>query len=192
MAQNCFDDFENEALEACLNTEIQAGLSEVGLHYALHAQIQNFPMPLKPGEVGFNFEKSVVIEDDIEFFPTKGFAKINFQADMGELKVSLVGNKGNKKGKQTLEFYVAGNDVKTLGFFRSMKNIPMVFIATERDGQKRVIGDAFNPAYMAEVEGTTGKGGEDDKGINFVIESYGNPIVYKGVIQQPAEVIPGA
>jgi hypothetical protein len=33
---------------------------------------------------------------------------------------------------------------------------------------KRLIGDKFNPAYMSEVKGTTGKG-EDDK-VQFTIE----------------------
>jgi hypothetical protein len=31
--------------------------------------------------------------------------------------------------------------------------------------------DKFNPAYMSEVKGTTGKGGEDDKGVQFTIET---------------------
>ena len=65
-----------------------------------------------------------------------------------------------------------------------MKNIPMIFLVTERDGQKRLIGDKFNPAYMSEVAGTTGKAGEDDKGIQFTIEAYGVPIVYEGVITE--------
>jgi hypothetical protein len=37
--------------------------------------------------------------------------------------------------------------------------------------KKRLIRDKFNPAYMSEVKGTTGKGGEDDKGVQFTIEA---------------------
>jgi hypothetical protein len=40
------------------------------------------------------------------------------------------------------------------------------FFVSERES-KRLIGDKFNPAYMSEVKGTTGKGGEDDKGVQF-------------------------
>jgi hypothetical protein len=37
-----------------------------------------------------------------------------------------------------------------------VENVPMVFVS-ERES-KRLIGDKFNPAYMSEVKGTTGKG----------------------------------
>jgi hypothetical protein len=51
-----------------------------------------------------------------------------------------------------------------------------------------LIGDKFNPAYMSEVKRTTGKGGEDDKGVQFTIESYCIPIVYESTIQLPVVV----
>jgi hypothetical protein len=40
---------------------------------------------------------------------------------------------------------------------------------------------------MSEVKGTTGKGGEDDKGVQFTIESC-IPIVYESTIQLPVVV----
>ena len=84
-----------------------------------------------------------------------------------------------------VRIHIPGNSKKLLGFIRTFKNVPMVFCVTERDGQKRLIGDKFNPAYMSEVEGTTGKGGEDNKGVQFTIEAYSLPIVYEGTIQEP-------
>jgi hypothetical protein len=179
----CFDEIINEDLKACINQELQAGISEVGVKYAPHDQITTFPMPLNPGDVGYNYETAVTVTDPIVFEAGKGFAEIMVQADMGEVKTSVVGNKGNKKHKQSFDFYVPGNSKKLLGFLRTMKNRPMVFCVPERDGQKRLIGDKFNPAYMSEVEGTTGKGGEDNKGVQFTIESYGLPIVYEGTLQ---------
>jgi hypothetical protein len=39
---------------------------------------------------------------------------------------------------------------------RTLKNVPMVFVYL-KEMTKRLIGDKFNPAYMSEVKGTTGK-----------------------------------
>ncbi len=188
---SCFENLENESIDSCLNKEIQAGLSEVGLYYCIHDHIAVHPMPKNFGDVGYSYETAVAISTDITFIAGKGWAKIVIQSDMGEVKVSLVGNKGNKKTKSSLDFYVPGNSKKLLGFLRTLKNVPLEFLATERDGQKRLIGDKFNPAYISEAEGTTGKGGEDDKGVQFTIESYSVPAVYEGTIQLPAVVIPG-
>jgi hypothetical protein len=122
------------------------------------------------------------------FQATKGFGTINIMPDSGEVKVDLVGNKGNKKTKSSFMFSVAGNNKKTLGFMRTHKNTPMLFCVTERDGQTRLVGDKFNPAYIVEAPGTTGKGGEDDKMVAFTIESFCVPIVYSGAIQLPVVI----
>lgn len=181
----CFDTIPVEDLDACINSEVQAGVSEVGVRYAVHPQIVNFPMPLNFGDPLYSYDTAIAVTTDITFQATKGFGKINIMPDSGEVKVDLVGNKGNKKTKSTFAFSVSGNDKKTLGFLRTHKNTPMLFCVPERDGQKRLIGDKFNPAYIVEGAGTTGKGGEDDKLINFSFESYCVPIVYSGAIQEP-------
>jgi len=185
---SCFEEVETENLDACLNGEIQAGLSEVGLYYAKHEDLLAFPMPKKIGEVGYNYEEAVTVATAITFNAGKGWGKIIFQPDTGEGTVDLVGNKGNKKTKNAVTFFVAGNSKKLLGYFVTMKNIPSLYLYTERDGQKRVVGDKFNPAYMSEVKATTGKGGEDEKGVTITIESYAIPIVYEGTLQFPVEV----
>ena len=46
----CFDTIPVEDLDACINSEVQAGVSEVGVRYAVHPQIVNFPMPLNIGD----------------------------------------------------------------------------------------------------------------------------------------------
>lgn len=182
---NCFDDYQPEDLDSCINTEVQAGLSEVGLYYAIHEHILAFPMPLNRGEVGFTFEKGVLVATPITFVEGKGWAKLTFQPDTGEGLVDLVGNKGNKKTKNSVVFFIPGNSATLLGYFTTMKNIPSLYLYTERDGQKRVVGDKFNPAYMTEVKATTGKGGEDEKGVMITIESYAKPIVYTSTLQLP-------
>lgn len=186
---SCFDDLPVEDLDACINNEVQAGISEVGVRYAIHPQILNFPMPKNYGEVGYTYETAVAVTTDITFQAGKGFGKIVVMPDTGEVMCDLVGNKGNKKTKSAFAFAVSGNDKKTLGFMRTHKNTPMLFLVPERDGQKRLVGDKFNAAYIVEGKSTTGKGGEDDKLVNFTIESFCVPIVYSGLIQEPV-VIP--
>jgi hypothetical protein len=182
----CFDDLDIENLDACINSEVQAGVSEIGVHYAVHAQVTDFPMPKNVNEVGYTYETAVAVTTPIVFAAGKGFGSITVQSDSGEVTVDLVGNKGNKKTKSSFSFYVPGNSKKLLGFLRTLKNVPMLYCVSERDGQKRLIGDKFNPAYMSEAKGTTGKGGEDDKGIQFTIESFCIPIVYESTLQLPA------
>lgn len=186
---SCFDDLPVEDLTACINSEVQAGVSEVGVRYAIHPQITTFPMPLNHGEVGYTYATAVAVTTDIVFQAGKGFGKINVMPDTGEVMCELVGNKGNKKTKSLFAFSIAANNKKGLGFMRTHKNTPMLFLVPERDGQNRLVGDKFNAAYIVEGKATTGKGGEDDKLINFTVESFCVPIVYSGVIQDPV-VIP--
>lgn len=187
----CFEEVETENIDACVGAETQAGVSEVGVFYTPFEDILTFPMPLKIGDPGYTYAKSVEVDTNIEFVAGKGWGKIVIQADSGEGLVSLVGNKGNKKEKNGISFYVAGNDAKTLGYLRTFKNRPSVYMYTERNGQKRLVGDKHNPAFIMEAAGTTGKGPEDDKGVLFTIESYGVPIIYKGDVQLPAVPNPG-
>ena len=178
----CYDDIETEDLTSCTNRQVNSGVSEVGIFYAIHSQATTIPMPLNPDDAGYTYEKAVKVDTPVVFAAGKGFAKIDAQVDTGEVKVTTVGNKGNKKEKQTFDFFVPGNDAKTLGFVRTHLNTPMLFAVTERGGQKRLLGDRFNPAYMSEVEGTTGKTGEDDKGVQFQIETYGRSIIYDAAV----------
>jgi hypothetical protein len=181
-----FDEIETENLDQCINAEVQAGISEVNVFYALHSNITTFPMPIGFDDPTFTYEKAVEVSTPIVFQAGKGFGKIAIQAETGEVQLEGAGNPGNMKLKSVFPFFVAGNDKKLLGFIRTRLNNPMVFCVAERSGQKRLIGDRFNPAYFREIKGTTGKGGGDDKGVQFSIESWGVPIVYESTIQLPA------
>jgi hypothetical protein len=181
----CFEDIETENLDACVNSEVQSGISEVNVFYAVHSQITTFPMPVNFDDPDFSYEKAVEVATPIVFTAGKGFGKIAIQSESGEVQIEGAGNPGNMKLKSVFPFYVAGNDKKLLGFVRTRLNTPMVFCVAERNGQKRLIGDKFTPAYFREIKGTTGKAGGDDKGIQFSIESWGVPIVYESTIQLP-------
>nr|WP_315245142.1 hypothetical protein [uncultured Flavobacterium sp.] len=182
---SCFENVDTEDISTCVNQEVMAGLSEVGLKYVKHEDILSFPMPIALGEVGYDYESSVTVTEDITFAAGKGWAKLGFQPDTGEGTVELVGNKGNKKTKNGVTFFIPGNHKQILGYIKTMKNVPSLYMYTERDGQKRIVGDKINPAYITEAKATTGKGGEDEKGVTITVESYAIPIVYEGVIQLP-------
>ena len=181
---SCFENIPVEDIEACINAEVPSGISEVNLKYAVHSDITTFPVPLAIGAVGYTYAKANVIDDDIVFTAGKGFGKIKVQVNTGELTFEGVGSVGNMKQKSALAFYVPSNDAQLLGFIRTRLNTPMVFAVPERDGQNRLLGDKFNPAYITEIKGTTGKTGEDDKGVQFTVTSHAIPLIYTGAIQE--------
>jgi hypothetical protein len=57
----CFENIAIEDLDACINSEVQAGVSEVGVYYGVHAQITTFPMPLNVNDVGYDYEAAVAV-----------------------------------------------------------------------------------------------------------------------------------
>lgn len=180
---SCFDDQEVEDLTSCLNQETASGVSEVGIYYALHAQATTVPMPLKRTDPGYTYEKGVTVTEDIVWQAGKGFSKIDVLVDTGEIKHETPGNKGNKKIKQLFDFFVPNTAKKTLGLVKTHLNTPMIFMVTDKDGSKRQLGDAHNPAYISENTGTSGKTGEDERGVQFTIETYGTIIYYEGEVQ---------
>jgi hypothetical protein len=90
----CFENIAIEDLDACINSEVQAGVSEV---VYVHAQITTLPMPLNVNDVGYDYEGSCS-NGPIVFTAGKGSEKL-VQSDSGEVMVDVVGNKGNKKTK---------------------------------------------------------------------------------------------
>lgn len=178
----CFDNKETENLDHCLNVEVASGISEVGVYYALHSQVTTFPvLPLLDAE-GATYESDVTVTTPLVFQAGKGFAKMKVQVDTGELKAELVGSTGNKKDKQTFDFFVPRTDKKTLGYLRSHKNSPQIFIVTDKDGSLRLVGNKECPAYIAEANATSGKTAEDEKGITFSVVSYAPVIFYEAAI----------
>lgn len=191
---SCFDNVETESLDHCLNREPPSGISEVGVYYALHGQAINIPMPIGVGDAGYNYEKAVEVTANITFQAGKGFSKMRVQPDTGEVKIELVGNLGNKKVKQSFDFFVPRTDKKTLGYLVTHMKTPQIFMVQDKDGTNRQIGDKYSPAYIDAGAATTGKTGEDERGIAFTIVSYGVPIAYEGTIQEyvPGDVEPPA
>ena len=180
MAKSCFDNVPHESLDACPNDEVSGGIS-TRILYAPKAFVDKCVLPANTGELG----KANTIEDgNLTLIASKAFKGIDAQIDEGELKITLVGNAGNKKAKTELEFKIARFSDVTLDFISRYKNVPMIFVVPDAQGTLWVIGTKINPAYMDTAEATTGKKAEDDSGITLKIITNSKLYKYAGTIAE--------
>ncbi len=179
-----FQDLPIENLPQYVNEDIASGVSETQVFAATVYDIETFPRPLKVGEAGFTLSKAVVITDDIVFKADRGFFQLTVQTETGEVKNGLGGNKGNKKAKNMFEFYVANNNAGNLGFLDTYRNVPMIMVILENTGRYRIIGSVKSPAYMETGDATSGKGPDDDNGIQYIISDSSGRVapIYEGNI----------
>jgi hypothetical protein len=78
--------------------------------------------------------------------------KITVQSDSGEVMVDVVGKKTRKQ--KFICFLHPGNSKKLLGMVRTLKMFQWFCVS---EMVKTFDWDKFNPAYMSEVKGTTGR-----------------------------------
>lgn len=186
----CFDDVPLEDLEQCVNEENVAGVRERGIYVALADHIDAFPE--SPGTVAANvtLESKAKITTDITFLENKGWIELQVQADTGEVKDELVGNKGNKKVKSMFDFFLANTSAKNIGFINQYKNLPLVFGIPEKSGRVRLLGSKKLPAYFESTAGTSGKGPEDDNGwqVSVEVTTGGAAPIYEGNFTKPVVV----
>ncbi len=179
-----FKDLPIENLRQYVNEDIASGVSETQVFASSVYDIETFPERLKIGEAGFALDKAVVLSDDIVFKTDRGFFQMTVQTETGEVKNGLGGNKGNKKAKNMFEFFMANNNAGNLGFLDIYRNVPMVMIVLENTGRYRVIGSVKSPAYMETGDATSGKGPDDDNGIQYIISDSSGRVapIYEGNI----------
>lgn len=165
--KNCIMEIEAENIEACVNEEIPKGLSEVGLFYIPAAHLKKIKIPDQTGDL----ESIVRIVEPIETFEVKLFGKLTALVDENELNSTITGNKGAKGDQTSLTFFLLGLKDKNKGLVKRYKSIPLVMIAKDRAGNKHLIGNLDNPAYMDTAEGTSGRTGEDNPGYAITVNS---------------------
>ena len=120
----------------------------------------------------------------------KGWKSIDILVDENELKMSLVGNRGNKKTTSQLDFYIPGFKAKGLGFVDANKNTPSVYAIPDGNGTLWVVGTNLQPALIETAEGTTGKKIDDNSGIPVSIKSNSKLYKYLGEITVAEDVEP--
>lgn len=188
---DCFDNIRTENLDYCVNEELDSGVSESELFFAPAQHIDVMPSLLPLGDPTKTLEELMTISSDITFPEGKGFNKINILPDTGEIKDEPVGDKGNKKIKSSFDFFLPNNSPRNLGFIRQYKNVGMVFIIGEKSGRKRILGSKLAPAYLSDGPATSGKGPEDNVGIQITIDQTSSapaPVYTGNVPEKPVAV----
>lgn len=177
--ENCFENHPLEDINICPNEELQAGLAPE-VYFLPKPFLQTLTIPVLG--VNSTYEAMGKITADIAPIVGKGFVKMDLQIDLNAVSTALVGNRGNKKDQTTLTIFVPGTKATVLGFKRMYKNIPGIFIVKDLNGKMFVIGTDLAPAYIDNLEVTTGTSPEDNNGGTGTIISNSNLYEYTGNI----------
>lgn len=177
--ENCFENIPLEDINICPNEELQAGLAPE-VYFLPKPFLKTITIP--DLDANSSYEDMGTITADIEPIVGKGFVKMDLQIDLNSASTALVGNRGNKKDQTTLNIFVPGTKAAVLGFKRLYKNIPGIFIVRDLNGRKFVIGTDLAPAYIDNLEVSTGASPEDNNGGTGTIISNANMFEYSGNI----------
>ncbi|KZS41898.1 hypothetical protein AWE51_00180 [Aquimarina aggregata] len=180
-----FDNIPMENLEGFINEDITSGISETNIYYIPVDHIEADVFPPKIGDLGFSLKTASVLTEDIVLKADRYFSKLRVQTETGEVKDSLGGNKGNKKGKSSFEFFLTDTSPEHISFVDIFKNVPLVMFAMDKQGRLRKIGSTISPAYFESGEGTTGKGPDDDAGFQIMVSTSNGrlALIYEGNIK---------
>ncbi len=182
----CFDNVAHENIDNCPNVEV-AGGTATRLLYAPAPHLDKLDLPT---DLSTYESRMTIPEANLVVATGKGFKGIDVMVDESELKSLLVGNRGNKKSKSELEFYIPGFNPKVLGFVDAYKNVPMVLVIIDANGNKWVFGTKLNPAFVEGGDGTTGKKYEDNSGVAFKAAANSKLYYYPGAITELPDVDP--
>jgi hypothetical protein len=157
------------------------GGTEVNHYYAPLSEIDEFP---EISATPANLAEEVTISADFTFNTGGRFRKIYSTLDTGKIDDKSVGEFDGKSFEHVFEFFFPGSKAEALALIRKMNNTNMVFIASEANGQKRIIGSRAFPAKMSMSDVSTGQKTADRKGTTIKVESRGvTPApIYTGAI----------
>lgn len=187
MGKDCFKDVPHESLDSCPNDETAGGVT-TRLFYAPTAFFERVDVPTPTGDYA---TRITIPADNLAFKADQGWKGIDILIDEGELKNTLVGNRGNKKSKAELEFFIPGFKKEVVGFTDTFKNVPMVFAVKDANGIIWIVGTKLNGAFVETADGTTGKKFEDNSGVSCKISANSKLYVYAGdVVELATPVAP--
>jgi hypothetical protein len=148
--------------------------------YAIHAcDVETFP------EVGAydpaNPAASVTLSGDIVPKAGKHFVSVPIILDLGHLDNELIGSVGSKSFTNKLYFNLAGTEAETLAWHQRTGNGCMIFIAKEKSGNRRVIGNLDVPAHYETL--TVSNGPTESQSVSVVFDTTGKVApIYTGTI----------
>jgi hypothetical protein len=163
------------------------GGTQVMHFYTSLASISTLPaLPLSP----LTLPEVVTISEHILFYTGKKFFKLYSTMDTGRVVDKLVGEFDGKSFEHSFEFFFPGTLDMALAIVTKFANSNMIFIATEANGQKRLIGSKKFPAKISVADVDTGAKTADRKGIKMRVESRGTTPapIYTGAITLAASI----
>ncbi len=157
------------------------GGTQVNHYYAPLININFLPVPQEPA---VTLDDIVTISSNVEFYTGRKFLKIYSTMDTGRVQDKLVGDLDGKSFEHSFEWFFPGTLAKALALITKFSNSNMIFIASEANSQKRMIGSRKFPAKLTLADVDTGAKTSDRKGIKLKVESRGTTPapIYTGVI----------
>lgn len=181
----CIDGIALENLDYCPTDEITPGVSETGVFAAMISEFDTIAKP-KDLKEGATLEEIATIAEAHTFKEGKGFHKIQLIPDTGLVETETVGEKGMKSFANSFSGEVRGTGAKNAGWLRKYRNVPMIFIVREKDGNVKQIGSELSPAYVTDPALSSGQSSEDKKMTEIKIsdvQNYPAP-EYAGTIEE--------
>jgi hypothetical protein len=164
-------DFNPEDIVQSDDCKTTGGVA-VTAYYALHADIDTFPVP--PASPT-NLAESATITTPFVMKATKYFHRLDGDLEMQSLNTESAGSLGNLAAMNRYKFRQAGNSPQLIGFINAFKNKNLQLIVEDADGQKRTVGNQRLPARMESFQVQTGEKAGDDKFVEFIM--YGPGLV---------------
>ena len=154
------------------------------LGYAYIAREDIFSKIAKAPKVGLNPGDTAIIADDHEFTdPAEGWAKVYLTLDSNQLKADIVGERDGRGLKITFDGFHPGNDAVKLEFFRVVKNLGLIMLVPDADGNFFQVGSEGLPVELTPGY-DSGKLSSGRRGFSVKGEAYATGLyLYKGAIK---------
>ena len=181
----CTETIALEHIDYCPADEIAAGTTTTEIYAA---PLSEFLAIIAPPalNVATTLSEAATIVGPHTFTSPAGFIKLNILPDTGNVESPMVGEKGSKSFANSFGGTLPGTSARNLGFGRKYKNVPMIFLVKQNNGDIRQIGSETRGAYFEEFTPASGAKPEDVNGIPFKItdvQAYPAP-VYTGTITE--------
>lgn len=166
--------FEELVQPADLDKNI-AGTAQ-GHFYIPYKDISSMPSPGSSTAA-----ELVTLSGQFTLGPGKKWFPMYSTLDTGRVTDKLVGEEDGKSWEHVFEWFYPGTEAQAMGLISMFANHRMAFIATEANGQRRMIGNATFPARLTMAEIDTDLKTAGRKGIKLKVESRG---------PRPAPIVP--
>tara|TARA_R110002096_G_C14661308_1_gene728000 strand:+ start:5310 stop:5870 length:561 start_codon:yes stop_codon:yes gene_type:complete len=170
-----------ENMDFCANAESIPGVSPMDIYACPVSEFEAI-IGLPAKDAVTTLEAAATIVGPHTFGAGKGFFKIAILPETGMVESSTEGEKGGKSIVNSFAATLPNISAKSKGFIRKFKNIPMIFIIPQLNGDNVQLGSAKSPAFMTEGTPSTGAKAGDPIGI---------PLKFADVQDCPAPVYTG-